>query len=913
MGKAVGRSLTVAGVGLALMLSACGDSGKESSHRAIAAQEVGASKFGSDANGVGFVGADQCIGCHASVDDPATANTVEGCTSCHKNAPWAARWAGGGAIVEKYLQSGHVLHSKNIDASEANSGCNSRCHDPVGAGTTLEGRIDPAYVPAGGLAAVTCEACHGGGGRHFGQRAVPNPTPDFTVCSGCHGDSENPLPQLHLASFAEGMTIAQGYAASRHAIDLKDLPVPQGPNPFFAAGGEVKAACAKCHSDEGAKAFADKTPDQLTTTAGLAVTHQIQCRTCHDPHKPAELLLSADEANAQSAQFRTCTSCHELADADGAAATAFDHTGVVVTSTTDEYKITDSHFATPNTWKVSTVTLVDSRLGTTWKEPLPGAGANIGTTEEITVTGYAMDFGSDRVCQDCHNPCASQATINRQWRASLHADRRANGAWARNNWSDDRLDNDRRLCQKCHTSSGFKSFAASNKAGAAYAGPLSYDIAFKPEMLECWACHETNTGVVRQSGPIRADYSYVYTDKDRAKVYVDDKGKPRYPSTPVVPLVHTYEDVGSSNLCIGCHIGRQSGETVARLATNYGVTIDFRSQGSISAHDSVEGGIFFGGMDEGEGYGIGYKFQAWNSATLMWDILSPYAVKNTERHWKIGRNGVPTAESDGRGPCVSCHMSEEDGLTNHKLKSLKRDEETGEIVGPGNFCTNCHKGYGTGGVDMTLTKERLEGQEEGFRAAMAAFAAAREKSGLHWKRCSATDAAKDAVDDTYVCVWPETAAGPAQAGDFRLDRKKSGETPVQCTAEDLVKDPTDYSFLCVASGDGNTYRYEPAASGNTWWPTPRDPFAADQNQSTGRNNLGANFNYSVLSQATAGWVHNRYYAKQLIWYSIDWLDNNVIDGSVAQTLSLLPPSTSFTAAQKAKAIAYLSDLGRPVN
>jgi hypothetical protein len=196
---------------------------------------------------------------------------------------------------------------------------------------------------------------------------------------------------------------------------------------------------------------------------------------------------------------------------------------------------------------------------------------------------------------------------------------------------------------------------------------------------------------------------------------------------------------------------------------------------------------------------------------------------------------------------------------------------------------------------------------------MAAFAAAREKSGLHWKRCSATDAAKDAVDDTYVCVWPETAAGPAQAGDFRLDRKKSGETPVQCTAEDLVNDPTDYSFLCVASGDGNTYRYEPAASGNTWWPTPRDPFAADQNRSTGRNNLGANFNYSVLSQATAGWVHNRYYAKQLIWYSIDWLDNNVIDGSVAQTLSLLPPSTSFTAAQKAKAIAYLSDLGRPVN
>jgi hypothetical protein len=59
----------------------------------------------------------------------------------------------------------------------------------------------------------------------------------------------------------------------------------------------------------------------------------------------------------------------------------------------------------------------------------------------------------------------------------------------------------------------------------------------------------------------------------------------------------------------------------------------------------------------------------------------------------------------------------------------------------------------------------------------------------------------------------------------------------------------------------------------------------------GKPNMGAAFNYYLLENEQAAYVHNRYYAKRLIYDSIDWIDDGHLNGSVYGTLNALDPST----------------------
>jgi hypothetical protein len=107
------------------------------------------------------------------------------------------------------------------------------------------------------------------------------------------------------------------------------------------------------------------------------------------------------------------------------------------------------------------------------------------------------------------------------------------------------------------------------------------------------------------------------------------------------------------------------------------------------------------------------------------------------------------------------------------------------------------------------------------------------------------------------------------------------------------------------------------------WHSVASP-VVDLNQS-GQRNLGAAFNYNLFAHDPGGFAHNVNYVKQVIFDSIDWLDDNVLplNGTVAAAINALTyaneinPATGvvFTAgeivAQKAAAIAYLNGGVRP--
>jgi hypothetical protein len=54
---------------------------------------------------------------------------------------------------------------------------------------------------------------------------------------------------------------------------------------------------------------------------------------------------------------------------------------------------------------------------------------------------------------------------------------------------------------------------------------------------------------------------------------------------------------------------------------------------------------------------------------------------------------------------------------------------------------------------------------------------------------------------------------------------------------------------------------------------------------TGRNNMGAAFNFNLFEHDPGAYAHNRYYVKRLIYDSLDWLDDNTLNYSVGTTLT----------------------------
>jgi hypothetical protein len=62
-------------------------------------------------------------------------------------------------------------------------------------------------------------------------------------------------------------------------------------------------------------------------------------------------------------------------------------------------------------------------------------------------------------------------------------------------------------------------------------------------------------------------------------------------------------------------------------------------------------------------------------------------------------------------------------------------------------------------------------------------------------------------------------------------------------------------------------------------------------QATGKPNMGAAFNFNYLHHEPGAYAHNRLYAKLLTFDSIDWLDNNVLDGTI--DLSAFPEAAKY--------------------
>ena len=64
--------------------------------------------------------------------------------------------------------------------------------------------------------------------------------------------------------------------------------------------------------------------------------------------------------------------------------------------------------------------------------------------------------------------------------------------------------------------------------------------------------------------------------------------------------------------------------------------------------------------------------------------------------------------------------------------------------------------------------------------------------------------------------------------------------------------------------------------------------------------LGAAHNFNYLHHEPGAYAHNRFYAKRLIFDSLDWLDNGALDGTITIDAATYPEADTWLASGAAR-------------
>jgi hypothetical protein len=337
--------------------------------------------------------------------------------------------------------------------------------------------------------------------------------------------------------------------------------------------------------------------------------------------------------------------------------------------------------ATSTGTKVAPLSITDTH----YDDPATGVGL-----ASTLIEGYVVKQASNTACTDCHDKHGSVTANHTDWARSGHAggllaqkeaningvDGASGPAWEHYNWDQT---TSRGACQRCHTATGAKNFLTApttynynNNDFSHLSGWTASTGSPQNEILYCWGCHsDAGTGALRNPGGITEVYA----------------GSPT--GSPSVTV--TYPSVGASNVCMGCHLGREVGAVVA-VSTG-----DFTNLSFINSHYLAAGATIFNES------GYEYAGQSYDS----------YGY-----HKSVGVANAYGTGSDG--PCVACHMS---GAESHSFEVVTEDTNGIITAITATSCGNCHGG---------LTAAILETSKEEFHTALAALEAALEAKGIYF-------------------------------------------------------------------------------------------------------------------------------------------------------------------------------------
>jgi hypothetical protein len=403
-------------------------------------------------------------------------------------------------------------------------------------------------------------------------------------------------------------------------------------------------------------------------------------------------------------------------------------------------------------------------------------------------------------CRACHNPHDNTLTQqHRDYAKSLHGDPKG-VAWNHYEFKQDAY----AACTRCHTSTGYISYITSGfkvPSKGFGAGDASREI------LACDACH-ASYDFKNSIRPVPA-----YTAS-----YQNFNGT----------ALASFPDSGESNLCIPCHSGRDSGQTINAIPD-----ASFSNVGFVNSHYLAAAGLMYmqNGFTNFTSPAAVIGSSTYGKSLSPDNLSTPGGIAggtaSTHRNFGTTRmNGDSHAPAffvpgvfDKNGPCVTCHLNASGVATRQGSgHSLKIDGNAFAQV-----CVNCHTSENT--VQLTADNFRekfLTPQAESFESALKLI----QDMLLKKYRISFDES-------TYPYFYDENL--PTVGGNKQpvMDWTRAG---------------------IVAGGPVN-----------------------------GRKLMGVCFNFNLLTRDPAAFAHARSYSRRLIYDGIDFLDNGVMDLSVGQT------------------------------
>lgn len=380
------------------------------------------------------------------------------------------------------------------------------------------------------------------------------------------------------------------------------------------------------------------------------------------------------------------------------------------------------------------------------------------TTTGTIIEGYVLRTPEPTGCRDCHGNIHDPVSIayNNQWAQSAHGDL-AGPAWEHYNWDDTAS---RGACQRCHTATGISNFLtnpagyAANGSGNTFShlsGWTASGGSPQNELLYCWGCHsDVATGALRNPGGITEVYAAVSSATT---------------GTTGTTVTEVYPDIGPSNVCMGCHLGREVGANITNITDADGVL------GFVNSHYLTAGATIFNRS--------GYEYGVYPDFGFHQDV----GVANTR--------GTGTD-----GPCVTCHMS---GPEPHKFNVVVKDGAGTVTSVASTQCVNCHP---------SVTPVLLETKKEEFHLAMEGLRLALEARGMFFSSAA----------NPY--FFKDSGAGGGIAGNGILEpgelARTNAFTDWQSVATAIgtanpAAAPVDWRDVMGAAFNYNLFEHDPGA------------------------------------------------------------------------------------------------------
>lgn len=426
-----------------------------------------------------------------------------------------------------------------------------------------------------------------------------------------------------------------------------------------------------------------------------------------------------------------------------------------------------------------------------------------------TFGGYTASYVSTNYignCRKCHNPHdpSSNIAYNRAWAESGHGEltagsrvsrdfklfgtsQPANLAYTNSSPAGSTdpavIATGTPVCVRCHTTTGYINFVES---GFMSLKPFGSSTDKTKEVTGCNACHTSFDFKVRAVPAVTIFYNFSGLTVPSAD---NPGGHAQIQNNSV-----TFPDLKKSNICIPCHAGRGIGSAIKILESQ---GVNFASLNSPSSHDFSGAAILTAKS--------GYEFSG--------KVYATGAGADTGHD--------TTGLSNGKGPCITCHLNKAIKSDSHTFKPVIHDtaqfalfttnrtwaqvfsvsntslaaQKIASITSLSCNTINCHAG---------LTASTLNNDKEGYISALA-------------------------VLNKWLRLVRNVPANPQAPFNSSTNRARS---------------TTKWDYL----GAG-----------------------------TGPDLMGSSFNLSTLNNEPGAYVHRPVYAKQLVYDSIFFLCTKATD------------------------------------